>query len=172
MKKKQKTSGFTLVELMIVLTVTCLLGTVSVRVCGFVRSCITRQKKITNAWRYRTAFLKYYDYYGQHPGHRFKPNRWFLLSDANLFVLFKEFMSDHARQGVNDDKVIFFQPTPEEQRKTPEGPLWFYLVEGTGPSPLVELREELETEVPFEHVVGWETEVLFYVPRGSSTDDL
>ncbi len=85
-----------------------------------------------------------------------------------MFVLFKEFMSDHARQGVNDDKVIFFQPTPQEQQKTPEGPLWFYLVEGYGPNPLTELNEELNrepgAEVPLERVFGWGTEVLFYVP--------
>jgi prepilin-type N-terminal cleavage/methylation domain-containing protein len=168
MKKKQKTSGFTLVELMIVLTVMCVLSTVSFKVCGFVRNYITRQQKITNAWRYQMSFLKYYDYYGHHPGHRFKPNRWFLLSDANMFVLFKEFMSDHARQGVNDDRVIFFQPTPLEQQKAPAGSLWFYLVEGYSPNPLTELNEELNrapgTEVPLERVFGWGTEVLFYVP--------
>lgn len=168
MKKKQKISGFTLVELMIVLTVVCILSTVSFKVCGFIRNYVTHQQKITNAWRYRMSFLKYYDYYGHHPGCRFKPNRWFLLSDANMFVLFKEFMSDHARQGVNDDKVIFFQPTPQEQQKTPEGPLWFYLVEGYGPNPLTELNEELNrepgAEVPLERVFGWGTEVLFYVP--------
>ena len=173
-RKKQKTSGFTLIELVIVLTIMGVFGGLLFKGYGLVQNHITRQQKIMNAWRFQRAFLRYYDHYGRHPGCRFKPNRWFLLSDANVFVLFKEFMSDQAREGINDDKVIFFQPTVAEQQKAPEEPLWFYLIEANGdgsmPNPLAELNEELETEIPFSQVFGWGTEVLFYVPPTSSGD--
>lgn len=161
--KRQGSSGFTLLELIISLVVMGILSGFSYRVYQAIWKKTKSSQHFMNACRWRQALLDYYEYQEKFPTYC-EAGQWF-----NFTSNFSSFMNEFSKDGSNEEHSnpkVFCYFTPEERSETNQPTVWFWCgTNGTSPDEIMkELERTCGRKVPSEKVFGWGTEVLFYLP--------
>lgn len=146
--------GFTLIELMIVLTVIAVLSGFSFHFGQQAKDQANLLSRKADGLRYQEAFLNYYQTYQRFPD-IFPIDRWFNLADyAKPFV---DILSGQSRTADNPDSIAFGEFTAEELLAKNVTSVRFFLRKNAS------LKEALPSHVKTHEIYG--TDVLFYLER-------
>ena len=148
----KKTLGFTLVELLVVLVVVGILMGVVLPVGSQLRKRAILLSEKTDALRFQTAFMDYFQQYHCFPA-SFPLDTWFDLSQY-----FRKFLKEFSGEQVtknNPDGIKFCEFTSQELLSSRIEPMFFFLCKNLNP---LQAQKELPCK---EEVLG--TRVLFYI---------
>jgi prepilin-type N-terminal cleavage/methylation domain len=152
MNVKRSPYGFTLVELLIVLTAIAVLSGFSFHLGQQAKEQAGTLSKKADGLRYQEAFLNYFQTYQKFPT-AFPVDRWFNLADkASLFV---DTLSGQMKTADNPDGIAFGEFTAEELINKCIPSIRFFLRKN------VPLKSAIASNLKVSEVYG--TDVLFYL---------
>ena len=152
MGAKRFQSGFTLVELLIVLTAIAVLSGFSFHLGQQAKNQSDVLSQKADGFRYQDAFLNYFQAYKKFPA-AFPVDRWFNLADyASHFI---DIMSGQTKTTDNPDGVAFGEFTAEELLNRHVPHIQFFLRKN------VPLKDAIPVNIKPSELYG--TDVLFYL---------
>lgn len=153
-----KTKGFTLVEIIIVLSIIGFLTSMAFPLGQHIRNRSTQVFQQADALRFQTAIYDFAIHYHHYPP-TLPKDTWFDLSQE--FDCFINDFSGKQATSINPEGVVFCSFTPEEYREKSIKSLWFFIQEKKTRS---EALQELKTKFTTANKIEG-TSILFYSPK-------